>query len=264
MFSLGFLYTLPLFALLFVHSLFVKASAFRHRIARRWASFVLWITGSRLEVIGREHIAPAKTYLLVANHQSSFDIFSLLSALDNQFRFISKPLYFKVPIIGYAMRHLGHIPIDVNNVREAATSIKRAAQTLKEGFSILIFPEGTRSLDGKVLPFKFGAIKIVELSGIDVEVVPVTIVGTINIQKKDRLALRRAKITIVIGKPILVTAQVAKQRKNQGVLMEQLEENIRETHEQHSDRRQSKDRRTSSESGQSNDRRNSTDRRTDV
>ena len=133
-----------------------------------------------------------------------------------------------MPIIGYAMKRVGHIPIVPENIRSWVKALKLAAEKLKKGISVIIFPEGTRSEDGQVLPFKPGAIKITELTGEAIEVVPVTLVGTRNIQRKNSLILHAGEVKIILGKPLLVTPRLSKQEKEK--MAKTLEKIIRETH----------------------------------
>ncbi len=231
--GLGFAYTIPLFIIFYTHSLFFRSTRFRHSIARNWSDFILKVAGTKIKVIGEDNISPNQAYLFLANHQSSFDIYSLLSTLNCQFRFVSKMSYFKLPIIGYSMKHLGHIPVLRESVRSAATALRLASQNLKEGFSVLLFPEGTRSEDGEILPFKVGPIKIVELSKKNMEVVPITLVGSRNVQPKGRWMIKKAEVKIIIGSPLLVTKESAKNKKESIATLKQLENIIRQTYDKH-------------------------------
>ena len=230
---LGIIYTIPLFTLFYIHGLLFRPTLFRHLIAKRWANFILKTAGTNINVIGADNISPNKTYLFVVNHQSSFDIYSLFSALDCEFRFISKMSYFKLPIIGHCMKKLNHIPVIRENVRSSAKAIITAAQNLKEDFSVLLFPEGTRSEDGQIQPFKVGPIKMIELTKMAVEVIPITIVGSRNVFPKGRWVIKKAEVKVIIGAPLLVTKEMANDKKKSLIVLRQLEDVIRQTYNQY-------------------------------
>ena len=213
---------------MFIHGLFSNKTAFSRNVARHWARAILFLTGVKLNVAGWENIKNGNNYLFVSNHQSTFDIFVLMSVLNIPFSFISKSFYFKVPIIGNAMRRVGHIPLVRENIRSGIVALKLAAQKLKEGASVIIFPEGTRSEDGKILPFKPGVIKITELTGRNTEILPITLIGTLDIQKKNELALHAGEVKVILGKPILVTIKQTRQEKE--IIAYNLEKTVRNTY----------------------------------
>jgi 1-acyl-sn-glycerol-3-phosphate acyltransferase len=151
-------------------------------------------------VEGRELLESGKPYIFAANHQSQFDIFALQGFLGVDFRWLAKKELFKVPIWGPAMRRAGYIPIDRSHGREALKSLDEAAQKIAAGTSVIIFPEGTRSKDGKLQDFKAGAMLLAIKSGVDI--VPVAIAGTHAVLPKGKLLTTPGKVNIRIGKPI--------------------------------------------------------------
>jgi 1-acyl-sn-glycerol-3-phosphate acyltransferase len=136
----------------------------------------------------------------MANHQSNFDIPVLLGHLKVQFRWLAKVELFKIPVFGRAMRKAGYISIDRYHRESAFNSLKVAASKIKSGVSVLIFPEGTRSRDGKIRPFKKGGFVMAIDSG--VPIVPVVITGTRAIMPKGRFRVYPGDVSMAIHKPI--------------------------------------------------------------
>jgi 1-acyl-sn-glycerol-3-phosphate acyltransferase len=174
-----------------------------HFIARLWAKTILALSGTRVEVIGAENVQLEKPQIFMSNHQSDFDIFVVLGFIPGQFRWIAKKELFKIPVFGGAMRNAGYIEIDRQNHEKAMISLDIAAQKIREGKSVMTFPEGTRSKDGIVKPFKQGMFHLAIKAG--VPIVPVCIVGTASIMPKRSLRINPGKVTMIIDKPIDVT-----------------------------------------------------------
>lgn len=171
-----------------------------HRIARFWARSLLCVSGVKVKVEGLHHINPSEAYVFAANHQSQFDIFTLLGHLPIQFRWLAKSELFRIPVFGAGMRGAGYIPIDRSDRRKAFKSIDLAAQQVREGISIVIFPEGTRSLDGKLQSFKKGGFHLAIKSGRPI--IPVSIIGAFSILPKKGFKIRPRTVQVYIGKPI--------------------------------------------------------------
>ncbi|HSM74183.1 MAG TPA: lysophospholipid acyltransferase family protein, partial [Desulfobacterales bacterium] len=142
-----------------------------HIAARIWGRSSLAASGIQVRVTGMENIDPAKSYIYMSNHQSNFDIPVLLAFLKVQFRWLAKEELFKIPFFGYAMQRVGYISINRSDRRSAFQSLKRAAEIIRGGVSVMIFPEGTRSLDGRIRPFKKGGFILALDAG--VPIVPV-------------------------------------------------------------------------------------------
>ena len=177
-----------------------RNSASVQGLAAWWARSIASATGVSVVVEGRELLESGKPYIFAANHQSQFDIFALQGFLGVDFRWRAKKELFKVPIWGPAMRRAGYIPIDRSHGREALKSLDEAAQKIAAGTSVIIFPEGTRSKDGKLQDFKAGAMLLAIKSGVDI--VPVAIAGTHAVLPKGKLLTTPGKVNIRIGKPI--------------------------------------------------------------
>lgn len=171
-----------------------------HRIAGVWARTLLWAAGISVSVEGGEHIA-APPYLFMSNHQSALDISVLLSHLPVPFKFVAKRELFRIPVFGRAIRKAGYINIDRDNPREALKAIEEAVARIRGGTSVLIFPEGTRSTDGNLLPFMKGAFSLATRAG--VPVVPLAVIGTNALQPPGcAVAARKGRVTVRVGKPI--------------------------------------------------------------
>ncbi|HYO46312.1 MAG TPA: lysophospholipid acyltransferase family protein [Gemmatimonadota bacterium] len=180
------------------------------RYARIWSGWILGSLGIPLEVIGQERLEPGRTYVLMSNHQSVFDIFALFRAFDRPFRMVAKRVLFWIPILGWSMWMCGFIPIDRSKRESAIRSLDRAARKIRSGTSVLMFPEGTRSLDGTLHPFKKGGFMLALKAG--VPVVPVVVLGTDSIMEKGSLRVGRAEIEVRIGRPIEIAGRGAGSR----------------------------------------------------
>ena len=195
------------------------------KVARTWYRYVFYLSGSSIRVTGEENINPKKAYLIVANHQSAFDIYAI-GFLRRPFVFISKTTYFKIPLIGTGMRTLGYISIDRTNPRKARKSLDEAAKVLvEENRSIVLFPEGTRSEDGVVQPFKMGALRIAEYTP-ETSIIPIGIYGTRDIQRKNQLLVRRGNVGLSIGKPIKFQKEVFSSLKKKVMFLKKLEKAV--------------------------------------
>jgi len=167
-----------------------------------WSKSILWVCGVKVRVLGLENLGAAVPRIYMVNHQSYFDIFTLLANLPIQFKFVLKAELMKIPFLGPAMRKARYVGIERDDPRKAVKSMNEAADRFREGASILIFPEGTRSEDGRLQPFKPGGFHLaLKTKG---DIVPVSIVGTHRIVPKGSLRVQKGKATMVIGKPILI------------------------------------------------------------
>jgi 1-acyl-sn-glycerol-3-phosphate acyltransferase len=168
--------------------------------AKKWASRLLSLAGAKANVIGIENIPPDEAVLFVSNHQGAFDIPLLLAHLGRPFGFIAKEELQNLPFINHWMRNLKCVFIKRGNPREAVKAITEGISLLKSGHSLLVFPEGTRSKDGQLLPFKPGSLKLATKSG--VSVIPITIKGSIHLMKKSSLMIQPGTVNIIVHPPI--------------------------------------------------------------
>lgn len=171
-----------------------------HQVARYWARSLLRISGVRVHVIGQANVRLDKPQIFMANHQSDFDIFAVLGHIPGEFRWIAKEELFRVPLFGRAMKKAGYIPIDRKDHEKAMTSIAIAADKIRENRSVMSFPEGTRSVDGTIGPFKPGLFLLAIQA--KVPIIPVTIIGAYELWPKRSLNIKSGDITIVIDKPV--------------------------------------------------------------
>lgn len=170
-----------------------------HRIARLWAKVLLWAAGVRVRVEGLSHIPPGPV-VFMCNHQSALDIFVILSCLPVQFRWLAKASLFRIPFLGWAMACAKYIPVERENPREATRSLVEAARRVREGTSLVIFPEGTRSRDEGLLPFKKGGFTLALKA--QVPVVPMAIVGTRELMPRGSLRVSGGEVRMRIAPPI--------------------------------------------------------------
>jgi 1-acyl-sn-glycerol-3-phosphate acyltransferase len=171
-------------------------------VARPWAKTILWVSGIKVRAKGQENADPRFPRIYMTNHQSYFDIFALLACLPVNFKFILKQELMKIPFLGIAMRRARYIGIEREDPRKAVQSINEAAEKIKSGASVLIFPEGTRSIDGRLQPYKKGGFILALRSGCDI--VPVTICDSYRIVPKGSLKVNKGAFSMHIGKPISV------------------------------------------------------------
>jgi 1-acyl-sn-glycerol-3-phosphate acyltransferase len=191
--------TAALFVIIFVF-LYVSTERFVQFAGILWARFNSFITPMFVEVIGEENIDRNQSYVVVANHQSQYDIFVMYGWLPLDFRWVMKIELRKVPILGYYCYKAGHIYIDRSNHAAALESINTAKNKIKDGTSVVFFPEGTRSESGQVKEFKKGAFKFAVDVGLPL--LPVTIVGTRDILPANSIGLFPGNAKMIIHKPI--------------------------------------------------------------
>ena len=185
----------------FISLLFDRsANACHSVVARSWARLLVKVSDVRIEVDGEGNLDPNRPHVFMANHQSHYDIFAILGFLPVQVRFMAKKELYRIPVFGWTLRAIGHIRIDRYSRQGAAASYYRAAERIRNGTSIFIFPEGTRSPDARLLPFKKGGFVLAIKAG--VPIVPISISGGCKVLPKHKLVLRRGVIKIVIDKPI--------------------------------------------------------------
>ena len=181
-------------------NLFDRTGNSFHRIAAWWGRFSAKLFGISIETIGSENYSANQHYPVISNHAGMADIPLLLGTMKLNLRFVAKEELGKIPIFGWALKQAGYIMIRRGQNRDALKSLLDAAETLKNGRSIHIFPEGTRSETGEMLPFKRGAFLVAQKGG--APILPVTIIGSHLITPKKSLKIHKGKIRIIIGKPI--------------------------------------------------------------
>jgi 1-acyl-sn-glycerol-3-phosphate acyltransferase len=173
--------------------------------ARLWARLALAMAGVQVTVLGAEHL-PDGPVIFMSNHQSNFDILALLATMPRRIYWIAKKELFDIPVFGPSMRRGGYIPLDRSDGRKALKSMDNAAAIIREGKSVVMFPEGTRTKDGNLLPFKRGGFLLALKAG--VPVMPVTINGSGRINPAGHIRLYRGAITIILHPPLTLPRDI--------------------------------------------------------
>ncbi|MEK6539765.1 MAG: lysophospholipid acyltransferase family protein [Deltaproteobacteria bacterium] len=197
---IGLPVTIFLFILVIISLIFDRSGKAIHSIGRLWSRILLFLSGVTVEVKGLENILAGKPQIFASNHQGAFDILALQAFIPIQFRWVAKRSLFKIPIIGWSMSLAGYVSMDRERAGSAYRSIETAAEKIRNGICVLIFPEGTRSATGELLPFKRGGFLLAIKSG--APVVPLSIQGSTGIMRKGSLFIRPGLIKIAIGRPI--------------------------------------------------------------
>jgi 1-acyl-sn-glycerol-3-phosphate acyltransferase len=192
-------YTLVLGAASIASSLFDRTGHFAHRCARAWSWLILKTTGVRVTVKGLDRITPGTTYIFVSNHQSIYDIPVIFSSLPYQLRIIAKASLARFPVLGWHLKRGGHLFVDRRHP-DPGGILKRWRALVSDGLSLIIFAEGTRSVDGAVARFKAGSFLLAIQAGLPI--VPVAVEGTRHVMKKGRLRTEPGDVTLVVHDPI--------------------------------------------------------------
>jgi len=171
------------------------------RYPRLWARLLIRWSGTTVEVEGLERADWDRPMVMVANHQSWFDVFAILAFIPANLRFVAKEELGRIPIFGRAWKECGHVSVDRSNRSEAIASLERAASRIRdESPAVIFFPEGTRSVDGRLRTFKKGAFVLALQTG--VPVVPLGISGSRAVMPKGSFRIRPGHIRIRVGEPI--------------------------------------------------------------
>lgn len=196
------------FAVLFSFVFLRKWSA-AHRIGVFGCRLALGLAGVRVRVSGMENIPRDRPVVLLSNHEGAFDIPVLQAYIPIRFRWLAKKSLFSIPVLGWGMSMAGYIPVERKSATSAYRSMEAAARIIRQGASVVIFPEGTRSHGAGLLPFKRGAFILAEKSGADV--VPVAIRGTAPILRKGSLLITPAEVNVSFGMPVKTTGTTEKE-----------------------------------------------------
>ena len=191
-----------------------SSNNFSHKVSALWGRWLCVLNGIQVNVQGLEHVRQDQAQIFVANHQGFFDIFALNGYLPVQLRWVAKASLFRIPFVGWSMSAAGYIPVERENRKKAYQAFLATIEQLKEGNSIVIFPEGTRSIDGTIGSFKKGGPLLSVRSG--APLVPVTLLGTGNIIKKGSGVINPGRIQIIISPPL--SSNTVKEDKEDNVL----------------------------------------------
>jgi 1-acyl-sn-glycerol-3-phosphate acyltransferase len=156
--------------------------------------------GARVSVHGAEALRAGESYVFLSTHQSYMDIPVMLGYLPTQLRIAAKREVFRIPFLGWHMRRAGHISINRTSTEEAVASLRRAASEIRPGVSVFLFPEGTRTRDGSLQPFKKGGFRLALQAGLPV--VPLTILGTRQLLPRDSFIFRPGPVRMHLDPPI--------------------------------------------------------------
>ena len=220
---LGIVWTIILVAIAFLaYALEPFNGTLLHKVLHIWGWGISNIGCTSIIIEGRENIDPNKSYVFLSNHASMFDIYILSAVIPNDSAFLSKTSVFFVPFLGILMYLNGCIPINRKNPKKALKSIEKVKKNLQKGISMIIFPEGTRSEDGSVGPFKTGSLRALEAG--QMEVVPITLCGTETIMQKGSFLVHRGHVKVIFHRPVLSPPTGAGKKEMRNFL-----ETIRET-----------------------------------
>jgi 1-acyl-sn-glycerol-3-phosphate acyltransferase len=204
-FTLIFLLGIPLL----LYSAITGNTEVLYRVGAFCAGLVLRIAGVRLEVRGLEKIPAGRAVVFMANHQSNADPPALAACLPPVL-FLAKKEAFRIPVLGRAMRLRGFVPVDRKNRERAAAAIDEAAEALGRGRSFLVFPEGTRSPDGRLQPLRKGVFLMALKSG--APIVPVSLSGATRIMRKGEWAMHPGVIRITLQDPVRIDGRTLDDR----------------------------------------------------
>jgi 1-acyl-sn-glycerol-3-phosphate acyltransferase len=187
---------IPIDALIGFPATFITGRVdFLYRMAMWTSRMATRLAGVRVETVGLERLDLSRNYIFMANHVSNADPPILVAAMPRRTSVLVKKELFRVPLLGRAMRMAQFLAIDRSNKEAAVSSMRRASDVIQSGLDMTVFPEGTRSRDGRLLPFKKGPFYMAIETG--VPIVPVTILGTFEILPKGRFIMRPRTATLV-------------------------------------------------------------------
>lgn len=213
--------TLILGVLVLITYPFDRKGRIGHYIAGLWGKVALLANRVKVEIEGIDHLDGKGPYIFMSNHQGYYDVFALLGYLPYQFKWLVKKELFSIPFFGWTMAAAGYISIDRGGTRDTVEAMNEAAQKIHDGMSVVIFPEGSRSPDGSIQPFKKGGFTLAIKS--KVPIVPISISGSRDIMPKDRLTATSGEIRIFVDHPIEIQHFSLKDRES---LMKKVRETI--------------------------------------
>lgn len=203
-----YLYTVVLGTLSLLSSFFDRSGRIQHNFAHLWSRLILVTSSSPLSVEGLEHVDLAQPAIYAANHSSALDIPALYVGLPFQFRILAKIELFRMPFVGWHLKRSGQIPIDPGDARATLRSLSAAAQTVKGGMPLVVFPEGGRSTDGRIQPFPGGTFYVAIKA--QVPIVPVAIIGTYQALPMNTYVIQPTQFRVLVGEPIPTAGLVSR------------------------------------------------------
>lgn len=213
--------TLALGVLAFITYPFDRKGRVGHYYARLWGKTALLANRVKVSIEGTEHLNGKGPYIFMSNHQSYYDVFALLGHLPYQFKWLVKKELFSIPYLGWTMAAVGYISVDRGGTRDTVEAMNEAARKIRDGMSVTIFPEGSRSPDGAIHPFKKGGFTLAIKS--KVPIVPIAIHGSGDIMPKDKFTVSSGEIRMLMDRPIETESYSLKDRE---ILMKKVRETI--------------------------------------
>lgn len=221
-----FIISIPIFVFEWILGKFSENA--KNKSCKRVVSFafkvILFISGVKIDKSGLENIPKDTAMLIIGNHNGFFDILVMYTVIPEVFGFVAKKEIEKVPFLRVWMRLINCLFIDRANIKEGLKTILKAIDQVKAGISVCIFPEGTRSKDGKLLPFKEGSFKIADKSGCPV--LPVAITGTADVLENHFPKIKKTRVTISIAPPFYPDSLDKEDRKHMGAYTQNIIQNM--------------------------------------
>lgn len=165
-----------------------------------WSRLVCWTALCRIKTKGHENLDPKQSYVFIANHQGYFDVFLVYGFLNQNIKWVQKQSLRKIPFVGKASEIAGHVFVDNSSVASRAKTINRAKEQIVDGVSMMMFPEGARTLDGKLQRFKRGAYQVAY--DMKLPIVPLTINGPYDVLRRNTKTMKPGKLELIIHRPI--------------------------------------------------------------
>lgn len=170
-----------------------------------WSRLFCLLMFVRVSVEGRENIDRKTSYVFISNHQGAYDIFTIYGYLNHNFKWMMKKSLEKIPFVGFACKRCGHIFVDRSCPSAIKNTMNIAKKTLRGGMSLVVFPEGARTWNGKMRAFKKGAFKLAV--DFDLPIVPLTINGSFDVMPRTTYNIKPGKIKLIIHKPITIEGE---------------------------------------------------------
>jgi 1-acyl-sn-glycerol-3-phosphate acyltransferase len=208
-------------------SLLDKTGNLQHRIARIWARGCIWISGSRLTVVGTENLRKCQTAVYCSNHTSYMDTPVIFASLPFQFRILARKDLWSIPFIGWYLNRSGQMPIDTVNPRSTLSSLSGAAKAIRAGNSLFVFPEGRRTPNGQLRPFLSGAAFLAIRA--QVPIVPMALSGVYELLPIHTHHFYPGKLTLAVGEPIDTTGMTVRQAEELTARLRSAIEALRES-----------------------------------
>lgn len=186
--------------IMMVHALLTRNIMLLYRVGMKLSITGVRLIGIKIEVRGLENVQLSRSYIFMSNHVSNLDPPVFVPVIPGRCSVLVKKEVFRVPIFGTLLKMADMVPVDRSNRDAAIESVRAAAEVLRRGLNMVIFPEGTRSLDGRLLPFKKGPFHMATEA--EVPVIPVTILGTAECWPKGTWSIRPGKATVIFHPPL--------------------------------------------------------------